>query len=47
MQYYTTYQAAQLFCVKQEKVVANTHKYLPYREHVGLLVAYESLFLGF
>ena len=30
IQYYTTYQAVQLFCLKQEKVVANTHKHLPY-----------------
>ena len=28
--YYTAYQAVQLFCIKQEKVVPNTHKHLPY-----------------
>ena len=30
IQYYTTYQAVQFFCIKQEKVVINTHKHLPY-----------------
>ena len=31
IQYYTTYQAVQLFCIKQEKMVANTHKHLLFR----------------
>ena len=30
IQYYTTYQAVQLYCLKQVKVVGNTHKHLPY-----------------
>ena len=37
IQYFTTYQAVQFFCIKQEKVVTNTHKHLPYRYKIPQL----------